>query len=230
MKKAKPIIATALKGLFISSEPWDNAHLGWYVDRERELKERKLDTSVVREWRRELKEKPESEKKTYFKYVDRIMGLLYPALSDEERTGKARELFFESTVKYIKQHPEVVNRNVKDYFRTLKRKYRIALITTNTQKAVNNILRISGLEGLFDIVEVSLPKEKDDKIAVFDRFISKYDKPMLYIGSGRADSYDYCNQYNIPAIFANLEGLENIPGVEVVHSLKQIKERIFNIN
>jgi len=34
----KPIIATALKGLFIKGDSWEKAHIIWYEDREKEIK------------------------------------------------------------------------------------------------------------------------------------------------------------------------------------------------
>lgn len=62
----KPIIATTLSGLFVKSEPWDKAHLIWYDEREKELKEQGKDTSPIEEWRKLLKEKPDEEKKKIF--------------------------------------------------------------------------------------------------------------------------------------------------------------------
>ena len=66
----------------------------------------------------------------------------------------------------------------------------------------------------------------DDKRIVFDRFIKKYGKPLLYIGGGRKDSYDYCKEKNIERVFANLDENEEIPGVELVHSVEELKSKI----
>src|SRR3989344_5813108 len=108
----------------------------------------------------------------------------------------------------------------------LKSKYEIALITTNTAEAINRILKIINLEDLFDIIEASNPDEKDDKTIVFDRFIRIYGKPILYIGGDRKDSFDYCKQHSIRAVFANLEDKEDMSGVESAHNLKEIELKL----
>ncbi len=213
-KNLKPIIATTLTGLFIKQEPWDEAHTLWYENAAKELND-----PSVKEW---------IGRKDYFKGVDLVMKRLYPSLSDEKRTRKARERFFESVCEYIQKHPEARNDKIVKYFDSLREKYRLALITTNTEEALEKILRMTRLSGLFDIVETSKPEEKDDKILVFRRFMDKYGKPVLYVGGNKKDSFDYCQKNGIPAIFANFESEEEI-GVETVHTLKELKEKIKNI-
>ncbi|MEA3330050.1 MAG: HAD hydrolase-like protein [Nanoarchaeota archaeon] len=212
---AKPIIATTLSGLFINSLPWSKAHILWF----KEAAE-KLNDPSVNDWANKL---------DYFKGVDEVMKRLYPDLIDEHRTSKARKSFFESVCKYIEQHPEVKNQEIVNYFLSLKQDYQIALITTNTQESIDRILSISGLENLFDIVELSNQEEKDDKKAVFDRFIKNHNKPLLYIGGGRKDSYDYCAEFGINRVFANFEGKEEIKGVKSVHNLGKLKKIIENL-
>ncbi len=208
----KPIIATTLSGLFLTNEPWEKAHVLWY----KTMAEKLNDNSIMK-W---------VDRPDYFKGVDEVMKRLYPMLSDEERTIKARELFFDSVISYIEQNQDVKNQNIIDYFKSLKSKYRLDLITTNTEEAVNRILSVAHLGDLFDFVECSLPEEKDDKRVVFSRFIKKYGKPLIYIGGGRKDSYDYCKEHKIPRIFANLEGDEDIPGVESVHNLEELEKTL----
>lgn len=222
----KPILATTLSGLFIKSEPWENAHLIWYDEREKEIKDKGGDTSAIEEWRKLLKEDPEEEKRRYFEFVDKVMKELYPELPEEKRTKKARELFFDATVKYIQQNPNVINKKVIEYFESTKKKYSLAMITTNTKSALEKILKASGLEKLFDIIETSKPEEKDVKNVVFDRFIEKYGNPLIYIGSDKKDSFDYCNEKNIQCIFANLENKKEIQGVNSAHNLDELKETI----
>ena len=224
----KPIIATALKGLFIKSSPWIDAHLIWYEDREKEIEKRNLDNTAIKEWRALLKSDPEKENKEYFKYVDKIMLVLYPKLSDEERTKKARELYFDATIKYIQQNPETINKKIINYFKSLKEKYRLALITTNTPQALISILKVSKLENLFDIIESSQPKEKDDKKAVFNRFIEKNGKPTLYIGNSK-DALLYSKEKEINTLYANLEDTEEIKGIETINNLKGLEEKIENL-
>lgn len=226
----KPIIATTLSGLFVKSEPWENAHLIWYDEREKELEKKDLDTSIIKEWRRLLQENPEEERKRYFEFVDGVMKKLYPKLSEEERTKKARESYFEATIKYIEQNPNVVNEEVIRYFESIKDKYRLGLITTNTKSALERILKVANLKNLFDLIETSKPEEKDVKEVVFDRFIKKHGKPLAYIGGGRKDSYDHCKNYGIRRVFANLEEERDLEDVENVHNLRELKQKISELN
>jgi phosphoglycolate phosphatase-like HAD superfamily hydrolase len=212
----KPIIATTLSGLFIKQEAWDSAHFLWYQNAAK-----KLNDESVKEW---------AGRKDYFKGVDEVMKRLFPSLSENERTKKARELFFESVIKNIEQNPSLVNIDVINYFKELKPKYQIALVTTNTQYALKKIIPAAGLEGFFDIIETSLPEEKDNKAKVFERFISKNKKPLIYIGGGKKESFDYCNKNRIRCILANLENNKEIENVESFHNLDNLKKIIENLD
>lgn len=208
----KPVIATTLSGLFLKQEPWNKAHILWY-----EKVAEKLGDQSVKEW---------AKKSDYFKGVDEVMKRLHPKLSDDKRNSKARKMFFDSVVEYIKQNPKVKNEQIIKYFKSLKKEYQIALITTNTQSALEKILSVTNLESLFDIIETSKPEEKDDKRIVFNRFMKKYRKPILYIGGSRKDSFDYCKEQNIPCIFANLEKGEEINEIKSIHNLEELKKEI----
>ncbi len=208
----KPILATTLSGLFIKSEAWTNAHTLWY-----ENASRKLNDESVKQW---------IGREDYFKGVDKVMKRLYPSLSENKRTKKARELFFETVLENIKRNPSLKNQKITDYFSELKTKYQIALITTNTSSALEKILTATGLKDFFNLTETSLPEEKDDKTKVFNRFIQKYRKPIIYIGGGRKDSYAYCQENDIRCLFANLENQEEIKGVKSVHNLEELKKVI----
>jgi len=210
-----PIIATTLSGLFIKSEPWKQTHTIWFEDMAK-----KLNDPSINEW---------ASKSNYFEGVSMVMERLYPDLSDEQRTTKARELFFDSVYQYIQENPQVKNQEVIDYFSSLKEKFRLALITTNTPEVVNKILSLTGLVSFFDIVESSKPHEKDDKGIVFDRFIKVYGKPVIYIGGDKKDSFDYCAKHNILCIFANLEGDEELNNVKTIHNLNELKGKIENL-
>jgi len=222
----KPIIAVNLRGLFLKGNAWDDAHYLWYEQKEKELKKQSKDTSAIDEWRQLLRSNPNEERKTYFRYVDKVMESLYPNFKEEERTARARETYFDAVCQYLKKHPEARNEEVIKYFKSLKDSYRIALITANTQEALDRIIKVSKLEGLFDIFETSLPTEKDDKLLVIERFLKKHGRPLSYIGGEKASTYDYCKKYKIPHIFANLEGQEEIPGVKSVHNLRELKEAL----
>ena len=208
----REIIATTLSGLYLKQEPWDKAHKLWYEDACE-----KLNDNSFKKW---------INKPDYFKGVDEVMLRLYPDLNENQRTELARKTYFDSVLKYIKQNPDVVNKLTIDYFKLLKQDYRIALITTNTQEAINKILKSTGLESFFDIIETSKPDEKDNKEIVFNRFIKKYGNPRIYIGGNRKSSYDYCNKHNINCLFANFEGLEDLEDVKSVHTLEELKKEI----
>ena len=209
---AKPTIATSLSGVLIKSEPWKRAHFYWFELASQELK----DPSVA----------DYAKKDGYSQEVDKVMQRLMPELSERERTIAARERFFDAVCEYIVHNPQLVNNDVAEYLSSLKEKYRLALITTNTCKSLEKILSIPGLKGLFDIAESSRVDEKDDKAAVFDRFIQKNGKPYLYIGGERKDSYEYCQKNKIQPIFANFEGADDLDNILNVHSLTELKERI----
>ena len=206
----KPIVAATLSGLFLKHEPWDKAHVLWY-----KKAAEKLNDESVNKW---------ANRSDYFKGVDEVMKRIYPKLSDDERTIKARETFFNSVCDYVRKHPKVRNNDIIEYFNSLKNSYRIALITTNTKSALERILSSAGLNGFFDIVEASMPNEKDDKRAVFERFITKYGKPLVYIGGNRKDSFDYCRERGIRCIFANGKNFELISKLaEFLSTIKNAK-------
>lgn len=211
-KPMKPIIATTLSGLFVKREPWDKAHILWYKKASEQLKD-----PSINKW---------ANRPDYFKGVDDVMKRLYPDIDENERTKKAREMFFDSVCEYIRLHPKVRNEEIIKYFEALKKNYRLALITTNEQSALERILNLTGLKSLFDIIEASRAEEKDDKGAVFDRFIRRYGRPLVYIGGNRKDSFDYCRENNIQTIFANLEKEEEIGGVKSIHNLRELKREL----
>ena len=124
----KPIIATTLAGLFIKRKAWDKAHKIWYEDAAKKLK----DTSILKWIGRE----------DYFKGVDTVMQRLYPELNDEQRTIKARQMFFDSVIEYIRQNPDTRNDEIIEYFNSLKSEFRLALITTNTKQALEKCDRV----------------------------------------------------------------------------------------
>lgn len=212
----KPIIATNLVGLFIKFRPWKNAHELWFEKYAEELN----DPSIL-SW---------TDKPNYFEGVDLVMKLVYPNLSDDKRTIKARETFFDSVCEYIEKHPEDRNEQVIDYFKSLKPQYRIALITSNTSSAINKILSILKINDLFDIIEPSLENEKDDKSIVFSRFIENHGKPIIYIGGSKKETYDFCNEHEIRSLFVNFENREDIETTENIHSLEELKTKIKEIS
>lgn len=211
----KQILATTIRGLYVKSDPWKNAHILWFKNVSKKLKDPSLN-----EW---------APKEDYFKGVDIAMKKLYPKLSDKERTIKAREIFFDSVLQYMEENPNVKNKDVINYFKSLKKDYNLAIITTNTNKFTKKVLKLLDLENTFEIIETSEDYEKDDKILVFNRFIKKHGKPKLYIGGERKDSFDYCIKKKIPCVLVNLENYEDLKGIETLHNLKEIKAKVESI-
>lgn len=197
----------------MNPDPWNNAHKIWFEEASIKLN----DPSI----------KDLADREDYFKFVDDIMKRLYPQLSDEERTIKARKEYFLYVVKYIMENlDDSVRNDVVNYFMSIKDYFQLALITTNTKEALSQILEAAELTELFDIIEFSFPEEKDDKTKVFNRFIKNNKKPVLYIGRDRKASYDYCKLHKIKTIFANFDLEEDIKGVRSVHNLKELKEKV----
>ena len=170
-----------------------------------------------------------ANRQDYFNDVDIVMRRLYPDLSEEKRTIKAREAYFDSVCEYIKENPQILNKEIIDYFLSLKDKYKIMLVTTNTKDKIGRILSITNLANLFDAIEASNPEEKDDKGIVFDRFLKKYGKPVLYLGTDRKESFDYCKKNKIHCIFVNIENMQEVKGVDAVHNFEELKERIISL-
>lgn len=203
-------IALTLTGLIIKSNPWKEAHKAWFERVAQELR----DDSVL-EW---------ADRDDYFEGVDSVMKRLYPSLSESKRTVKAREEFFNTVISLIEEDADVVNREILMFFLKLKENYPLALITTNTEEAVERIINAAKLKGLFNEVYSSKPEEKDDKEKVFEKFVKKHGKPLLYIGGERKETYSYCEKKGIKCVYANLENGEALSGVDTVYSAGELKE------
>ena len=208
----KPIIATTLSGLFVSSQPWKEAH---------EVGMKELANAVGN-----LSIAESSHSPNYFEKVEKAIAQIYPNLSPEERIAKRRGIYFQRVIDLIKANPELKHQGIIDCFEELKENYKLALITTNKEDSLKEILQALNLENFFDIIETTKPEEKDDKIIVFNRFLEKHDKPVLYIGGNRRDSFDICKEKDIPHIFANLENpdvaLENVKTAYTLDDLKKL--------
>jgi phosphoglycolate phosphatase-like HAD superfamily hydrolase len=198
-----------MKGILLSSEPWMRAHEEWFEQMAQDTGREDL-----KQW---------AKKPDYFDGVDEAMKTLYPNRSEEERTAKARELYFEKVVGYTRKNPLVVRKDVIDYLREQKKDYRLALLTTNTLRATAQMLEAAKAEELFDIIVCSHEDEKDDKKVVFERFFQRYSGPALFIGGDRQESFEYCKRSRVPTIFANFEGGEDIPGVRSARNLQELK-------
>ncbi len=208
----KQIIATTLSGLFIKSTPWKEAHKIWF---ERMVEE--TGDESFRQW---------IGKADYFEGVNLAMAKLMPDASKDERTREARKRFMQSVIDFVKDNKdELINTDIIEYFKSLKDRFMIALITTNVKDFIDKLLSAAGLDDFFDIVEASNLEEEDDKVSVFERFISKYGKPVVYFGGDRKELYDYCKQKSLFCVFANLERNKEL-NVRTAYNLEELKEII----
>jgi len=89
----KPIIATTLSGLFLSSEPWRKAH-------EIGMKELADKSGML-----EIAEKTHSN--DYLKKVEQATEKIYPDLKPKERMKKRRKIYFSRVIELIKENPNV---------------------------------------------------------------------------------------------------------------------------
>lgn len=183
----KPVIAMTLAGTIVSKEPWQRAHETWFDT----IIETTGDTSFE-QW----KSKPSN----YFEGVDSAMKLLYPEKTDEERTRIARKQFSASVLSYIKKHPEVVHTEVIEYLQSLADTFDFAIISSNPQEQVEEVITLIGCTDLFSIVMGSHEEEKDDKTTVLRHYLEKHGKPILYVSSNNSKIIDFCHKNYVPVI------------------------------
>lgn len=211
----RPIIATNICGLFLKSSPWKDAHKQWIDNIVKETGDDSFKQWLFRT--------------DYFEGVNLAMSKLMPDATKEERVREARKRYMELVIENIKQNKEkIVNNDIVEYFKSLKEKYKIALITTNTEEFIHKILSIAGLKDLFDIVEACKMEEEDDKVKVFERFVKDHGRPAIFFGSTRQKIYDYCRKNNIKCVAVNLGDWAEL-NVKTVHNLEEIKKIIENL-
>jgi len=52
---------------------------------------------------------------------------------------------------------------------------------------------------------------------------------VLYLGTDRKESFDYCKKNKIHCIFVNIENMQEVKGVDAVHNFEELKERIISL-
>lgn len=167
----KPIIATTLTGIFLDKKPWENAHLMWFEDAAK-----KLDRIDINDWGLIY-----HQEKDYFPKIYEIMDLMYPNLNLEDKTKKARELFFYYVLKYINENGFNRFEDTIEYFQELKSKYRIALVSTQSELFTREVLDKTNLNDLFDIIYCASASDKDDKKFIYSKFVSEYGEPIIHL-------------------------------------------------
>lgn len=167
MTKAKPILATNIDYLLIKHEAFTEPHKKVWA----ELIEKTGDKNLSK-W---------IGKKDYFVGVNLAMDKIMPKATREEKTLQVREWYQEAVIEYIQDNPDCVNRHIAERLKQLKAKYRLALITTNTQKHIERILGAAGLGGLYDIVIASEAEQEPKKSELIEELIAEYGKPKIYL-------------------------------------------------
>lgn len=179
----KPIIATNIDNLLIEHKAFIEPHKAWF---ERAIKKTK--DNSLKKW---------MGRKDYFIGVNEAMEKILPNVSKEKRTYQARKWYQEDVVNYIKSHPEVVKKDIAKKLISLKEKYKLILITSNSKDYINDILKNSKLQNIYDGIIASKTEEEPDKSKLITKLINKYGKPVHYITGKPEDS-----------INANFEKLE----------------------
>lgn len=208
----KPIIATTLVNLFVDEKPWKEAHKLWFYKVAHELNDESFFQWI--------------EKENYFEGVDNAMEELMPNSSDFEKTVEARKRYFAAVIEGLKKD-NYENQKLIDYFLTLKESYRIALITTVDSKHIKAILDKLKMLNVFDIIETTIPPEKDDSSNVFERFLDKYGKPVIYLGTSKK-SLKYCSEHDINSVYVNFYDLVDLE-YETIYNLEELNKKILEL-
>lgn len=171
-QKEKPILVTNIDDLLIDHSAFTEPHKYWF---ERAISKTK--DSSFKKW---------IGREDYFLGVNEAMDKLLPNASKEEKTAQARRWYQEDVIKYISIHPEVIKKDIAKKLFSIKEKYKIILLTTNTKDYTYNILKISKLEKIYDDIIASNTEEEPNKEILLERLIKKYGKPKYYL-TGKLD-------------------------------------------
>ncbi len=168
----KPILATNIDNLLIAHEAFVEPHKAWF---DRAIK--KTGNKSLSKWK---------GAEPYWPGVDEAMKQLMPNASQEKRNAQARTWYQKDVITYIQKHPEVVINPIASKLKKLKGKYRLALITTNTQNYINRILEVANLDGIYDIIVASQTNEEPQKSELVSKIIQEYGIPRYYL-SGKPE-------------------------------------------
>jgi FMN phosphatase YigB (HAD superfamily) len=183
----KPILATNIDGFLIDHSAFIEPHKIWFDRAILLTKDKSLS-----KW----KSHPD-----YFIGVNEAMEKIMPNASEKERTRQAREWYQEDVVRYIEIHPETVNRKLENWLKRLKKKFTLALITTNTKEYISQILKATNLEGIYDIVYASSLEKEPSKQKIFIEFKKKYGQPMYYIASRSKEGFEECRRIGSVCVY-----------------------------
>lgn len=205
----KPVIAVDFDGALMKHRPFEKAHIGWFKFMSILLK----DKSINRYSRLE----------NYFPKVHLVMKRYLGKVSEKARTEFARRLYAVATIAETKKNDLVAD--FARYLRLLKKKYRLALITSAPELAVEPILQKVGCSDLFDIIYKSPMAKQPNKKELFKQFIKKYKRPLFYIGNGDEDILT-CRKLGIKTISVNWVSKGKYKGNYNINSVKKLKKII----
>lgn len=191
----KPILATNIDGLLVKHETFIEPHKAWF-DRAIKL----TGDKSLEQWK---------GKKDYFKVVDLAMAKILPGASLEKRTEQARIWYQEDVVHYIKEHPETVYLNVAKVLKNLKSRFTLALVTTNSQDYIGQILESAGLENIYDIIFAIPSSEKPDKVRLFDKFARRYGSPRFYLAARSREAFEESIKLGSFCIYASWDEFDS---------------------
>lgn len=197
----KKIIAVSLAGVLVSRKPWKIAHeIG------------------MREHFENLGLSEEDFDGDYFDVVEKSIEKSWPDLSAEERIAKRRQIYFDRVLDLLKKSLDEEENAVVNFFRELKEKCKLVLVTTNGDEVAREVLKLIGSEDLFEHVFASASKkgEKDDKRIVFERMMEKIGHvDFLVEASGRME--EFCRMRDVEYVSFNI----NKDGLDVLEVLKK---------
>jgi len=170
----KSILVTNVDGLLFTHETFIEPHRSWF---KRAIE--KTGDDSLNKW---------IGKKDYFLGVNEAMKKLMPNATEKERTTQAREWYQKAVVNYIKSHPETVKREIAQKLISLKDKYKIILVTTNTQDYIGAILKTAQLEGVYEDIIASKIEEEPNKEDLIKELIKRHGKPKYYLTGKIEDS------------------------------------------
>lgn len=171
-KSNKPILVTNIDGVLLEHKVFYEPHKEWFKRAIEKTGDKNLE-----EW---------IGKENYFPGVNKAMKQIMPNATEKEKTAQARIWYQEDVINYIKNHPEKIKTKIADKLKSLKEKYKIILMTTNSKDYINEILKVSNLENIYDGIVASKTDEEPEKSELIRELIEKYDKPKFYL-TGKPD-------------------------------------------
>ncbi|MFH1209268.1 MAG: HAD family hydrolase [archaeon] len=207
--KEKQIIAVDFDGALLKSRPFNEAHKRWFYLMSILLKDDSINKYASLE--------------NYFDKVHEVMKRYLGNVDEETRTIFARSLYAMVTIAEVKKE-DLISEFVQ-YLKSIKSKYKLALITTAPESSVEPILKKLDCFELFDIIYKSPVNKQPNKKELFEEFIKKYGKPIFYIGKGDKDIIT-CKDLGIKSISVSWVSKGQLKGDYDIKTVKELKDII----